>query len=36
MENGFFHLPQFSAYYREVFGETPVTTLRRTRANAAL
>jgi len=28
MENGFFHLGRFAAYYSETFGETPVETLR--------
>ncbi len=29
LANGFFHLARFSAYYRQVFGELPIQTLRR-------
>ena len=32
LANGFFHLARFSAYYRAAFDETPVQTLRRSRA----
>lgn len=31
LENGFFHLPRFSSYYRAAFGEPPNATLRRSR-----
>jgi transcriptional regulator GlxA family with amidase domain len=33
LENGFAHLPRFSAYYRTAFGENPAMTLRRNRGN---
>ena len=33
LENGFLHLPRFSAYYRSAFGENPAMTLRRSRGN---
>ena len=33
LENGFLHLPRFSAYYRSAFGENPAMTLRRNRGN---
>lgn len=29
LANGFLHLARFSAYYRQVFGELPIHTLRR-------
>jgi AraC-like DNA-binding protein len=32
---GFFHLSRFAHYYRELFGETPVETLRSRRSYAA-
>jgi AraC-like DNA-binding protein len=35
-ENGFLHLPRFSAYYRAAFGEAPHATLRRSRTGPAL
>ncbi len=35
-ENGFLHLPRFSAYYRAAFGEAPNATLRRSRIGPAL
>jgi len=34
-ENGFLHLPRFSAYYRAAFGEAPLATLRRSRTGPA-
>jgi len=35
-ENGFLHLPRFSAYYRAAFGEAPLATLRRSRTGPTL
>lgn len=31
LANGFLHLPRFSAYYRQMFGELPIQTLRRSK-----
>ncbi|ULU26565.1 AraC family transcriptional regulator [Dyella terrae] len=36
LANGFLHLARFSAYYREVFGESPVHTLRRSQPRGTL
>jgi AraC-like DNA-binding protein len=35
LDNGFFHLPRFSAYYKAAFHELPGQTLRRTRRRNA-
>ena len=35
LENGFVHLPRFSGYYRDAFGESPIATLRRNRRSVA-
>lgn len=34
LAQGFFHLPRFSAYYRDRYGELPAQTLRRSRADS--
>ena len=34
LECGFVHLPRFSGYYKAAFGESPVQTLKRTRASS--